>query len=306
MRASGSSSAILIVLLSCGSAAPAQDEVGALVFNAQNIRPRSRPVALEDAAKGYDFDGLVQALGENDHEHQYYAQFLSGGGSPNSRFHMMLRDCRIAKLRSYIQAKPAEERAATAEQLFDTSIEAYDAGFQNQVALFRGQKGKIKPFLSRHDAALAMLLLCGEFCEPESVLQKADYYKAVVAKQDRQQAADKDLNRTQFMGLERQPDAAFLNNLYLSLLEQRFPEAMADADLRLVLGRAGQNLLKETPILYWDLKTNAPSKTYALRSTCQLLPEFEGMGSEEMQAWREKRIRAVVDRYVVQQTPAAN
>lgn len=294
-------SAVMLVLACCGSTS-AQEDVGALVFGIQNRVPQG---ALEDAAKRYGYDELVRALCEDDIEHQYYVHPRSGGGSPNSRFHLMLRDWRVAKLRSYLHAKPKEEQAAAAEQLFDTCIEAYDDGFQNTLAMLRGQKFVKKPFDSRHDATLTMLLMCAEFCEPESVLQKVDYYKEVVAKHDREQSADDKVNQIGIGGLVRRPDAAFLNNLYLYLLEQRFPEAFVDADLKMSLFGVGRNLLTPMPILQWDLKANKPGKANPLRPTCRLLPEFEGMGHDEMQARREKQIRAVVDKYVAQSTPPA-
>ena len=253
-----------------------------------------RPPALEASARNKDFDALVLALGEDDQEHQYYVQFHSGGGSPNSRFHMMLRDCRIAKLRSYIQAKPANEQEALAEQLFDSAIEAYDTTFKQQIGEIKVEK--FDPFMSRHDAVLAMLLLCSEVCEPQSVLQKVDYMKKMVERHGEAQTR-KD---TQVWGDVLKPDSAYLKNLYLYFLEIRFPGSSVDVDVRFALAGSefGQDYRREIPIVYWDLKTNSVSKALVLHDTCRLSPEFEGMAHGETDVLQEKRLRIVVDRYV--------
>src|SRR6187401_2435205 len=110
-----------LAVLAMGSpAARSQNPVTVRSFGPDDLR-------LEASAQRHDFEGLVRELRENSDDQGYYTEFRSGGGSPNSRFHLMLRDYRIAKLRSYLQAKPAAERADTAEQLFDQCFEAYEA-----------------------------------------------------------------------------------------------------------------------------------------------------------------------------------
>ena len=275
------------------------------------VAPGARPkppasAALEDSAKKNDFDGLVHAISENDQEHQYYVQFLSGGGSPNSRCHMMLRDCRIAKLRSYIRVKPETERAAIAEQLFDASIEAYDKGFRQQIAAARGEKVEAAPFQCRHDAVLAMLLLCADFCEPRSVMEKVDYLKTVIARHDQTKVLDARGDVVQIFGLERRPDAAFLKNLYLYLLGIRFPEATIDSEFRIAVSRGGRYALGEVPIVYWDLKSNSISDSPAIHDTCLLFPEFGGMFPEDRDARLEKELRVVVDKYIAKAVPTKN
>jgi hypothetical protein len=273
-----------VATVAIGSAARGLDAPG-LVFGAQ------RRGILEEAARDKDFDSLVQALGENHREHEAYIQPLSGGGSPNSRFHLMLRDCRIAKLRSYIQAKPAAEQAAIAERLFDSCIEAYEAELKSRRDQPDGPYVVTAATDCRHDAALAMLLLCTDFCDAKSVLEKVDYMKAVI---ERNHAARVDL------GLGTKPDAAYLRNLYLYLLEIQFPESVADPDVRYAISGNGADRRRAVAILYWDLASNSILATPKSRPACRVFEEFSGMGHEKTDQLHEKRLRAVVDKYVAQ------
>jgi hypothetical protein len=292
MRAIGLLTFVVVMLAMGSRAAVSQNAPGPFTFQASP--------ALVESARSKDFDALVLALSEDDQEHSYYVHPLSGGGSPNSRFHMMLRDCRIAKLRSYIQANPAAEQAALAEQLFDAAIEAYDATFKQQIGDVKVEK--FDSFMSRHDAVLAMLLLCSEVCEPQSVLQKVDYMKKVVERHGEAQTR-KD---TQVWGDVLKPDSAYLKNLYLYFLEIRFPGSSVDVDVRFALAGSGfgQDYRREIPIVYWDLKTNSVSKALVLHDTCRLSPEFEGMAHGETDTLQEKRLRVVVDRYVAKSDAA--
>jgi hypothetical protein len=281
--------ASLLAALAVGSPADSQIFVGGLSGN-------QRSPALEDSARSKDFHSLVLALGEDDQENAYYRVLHSGGGSPNSRFHMMLRDCRIAKLRAYIQVKPASEHAATAEHLFDSAIEAYDTCFKQQIGEIKVEK--FDPFLSRHDAVLAMLLLCAEVCEPTSVLEKVDYLKSTIERHDRLQSLNPAFENAPILGAQRKPDCNFLKNLYLYFLAFQFPESAADPDLVFALAGIAQDNRREVPILYWDLKSNSISKAFALRDSCRLCPENEGTAHHDTDVLQEKRLRLIVDRYV--------